>query len=83
MKLSEALSTVDSPAGRKRLADYLARQPFPHYEAVPGRPDLLLRIEADGTRTVGRFVDGEFQQVTGIEVHTDQASPKDTSGCNE
>lgn len=58
--LSELLSTVDSPAGRQRLADYLRTTPFPHYEAAPGRPGLLVRIESDGKRTTGRFVRGEF-----------------------
>ena len=61
MPLSKMLATVDSPAGRKRLAKYLAGQPYPHYEAAPGRPGMLVRIEADGTRAVGRFVDGAFR----------------------
>jgi hypothetical protein len=78
LKLSELLSTVDSPAGRKRLADYLARQPFPHYEAVPGRRDLLLRIEADGTRTVGRFVDREFCPVADVEIDREPQRPGDS-----
>lgn len=61
--LSECLESVDSAEGRKRLADYLAAQPFPHYEAHPERPNLLVRIEADGHRTTGRFVNREFKPV--------------------
>jgi hypothetical protein len=59
--LSSALASVDSAGGRRRVADYLATRPFPHYEAAPGRPGLLVRIEADGRRTVGRFVSRRFQ----------------------
>jgi len=59
--LSECLESVDSPAGRGRVIEYLERQPFPHYEQAPDAPGLLVRIEADGTRTVGRFVNRQFQ----------------------
>lgn len=59
--LSARLASVDSPEGRTRVADYLNSRPFPHYEADPGRPGLLIRIESDGTRSVGRFVDRRFQ----------------------
>src|SRR5258708_828277 len=52
--LSECLATVDSEAGRQRVRVYLDSQPFPHYEPA-GAPGLLVRIEADGTRTTGRF----------------------------
>ena len=59
--LSECLDSVDSPEGRRRLADYLETGPFPHYQAAPDSPGLLVRIEADGTRTVGRFVNRQFR----------------------
>jgi hypothetical protein len=59
--LSECLEPVDSPAGRRRVARYLKTLPYPHYQAAPGRPGWLLRIEADGRRTVGRFVNRQFQ----------------------
>jgi hypothetical protein len=61
--LSELLASVDSNAGRKRVAEYLGSRPFPHYEPAPDAPGLLVRVEADGTRTVGRFIDREFQAV--------------------
>lgn len=60
--LSECLQSVDSRAGRQRLAAHLQSQPFPHFEPARGRPGLLVRIEADGTRTVGRFVKRQFQE---------------------
>ena len=59
--LSKCLESVDSDAGRRRVADYLRSQPFPHYEPAPDGPGMLLRIEADGTRTVGRFVNRQFK----------------------
>src|SRR6478752_7380712 len=58
--LSECLASVDSAAGGRRVVEYLESRPFPHYQPVPGAPGLLVRIEADGTRTEGRFVGREF-----------------------
>jgi hypothetical protein len=54
---------VDSAAGRQRVFEHLKTSPYPHYEAAAGSPSLLVRIEADGKRTVGRFVNRQFQPV--------------------
>jgi len=59
--LSDCLNSVDSPEGRRRVSEFLERQPFPHYEAHPRRPGLLIRIEASGKRTPGRFVNRRFR----------------------
>lgn len=64
--LSEMVAEVDSFKGRGRVARYLKQRPYPHYKIVPGRPDLVCRIEADGTEVIGRFVGREFVSV-GIE----------------
>lgn len=61
--LSECLRSVDTDEGRHRTAAYLATRPYPHFEAAPGRPGLLVKIDEDGTRTVGRFVRREFRAV--------------------
>jgi len=61
--LSECLKSVDSPAGRRRVTDFLQSQPWPHYEPHPDQPGVLVRIEANGKRTVGRFVNRQFQSV--------------------
>jgi ParD-like antitoxin of type II bacterial toxin-antitoxin system len=61
--LSECLNSVDSAKGHHRLNAYLESQPFPHYEAHPDQPGLLIRIDVDGSRTTGRFVNRQFQAV--------------------
>ena len=62
--LSECLNSVDAAEGRQRVADFLRVQPFPHYESDPDRPGLLVRVEADGRRTRGRFLHRQFVPVT-------------------
>lgn len=59
LSLTEVLSSVDASAGKQRLNDHLQQLPYPHYEPT-AEADLLIRIEEDGTRTLGRFIDGEF-----------------------
>ncbi len=59
--LSERIASVDSNEGRQRVADFVRERPFPHYEPAADRPGHLIRIESDGTRTVGRFVQRRFQ----------------------
>ena len=58
--LSALLESVDSPAGRGRVAAWLQSQPFPHYQPYQKLPGLLERTEEDGSRTVGRFVKRQF-----------------------
>ncbi len=60
--LSELIESVDSGDGRQRVTDYLSKQPFPHYEAADGKPGYLVRTDADGSRTIGRFVNRVFVQ---------------------
>ena len=57
--LSACLESVDSQGGQKRLAEHLNSLPYPHYEPAPG--GLLVRIEANGKRTTGRFINRKFQ----------------------
>ena len=61
--LSACLDAVDSAAGQRQVAEFLQTQPYPHYEPAPDAPGLLVRTEADGKRTVGRFVDRQFRAV--------------------
>lgn len=62
--LSECLETVDTAKGQNRLSKYLDTLPFPHYEAAPNKPGLLVRIDENGKRTTGRFINRQFQTVT-------------------
>lgn len=61
--VSARLEDIDTPAGRARVAAGLASEPFPHFEVAPGRPGFLVRIDEDGTRTLGRFVKRKFVPV--------------------
>lgn len=56
--LSMCLKDVDAPAGRVRVAKYLNTRPFPHYEQKAGH---LVRVDEDGTRTAGQFVNRKFR----------------------
>lgn len=53
--LSGLLASVNSTEGQSRLQQVLNAKPYPHYEAAP-TPGHVIRIEADGTRAEGRFV---------------------------
>ena len=58
--LSELVATIGTPEGQRRVSEYLRTLPFPHFEAHPTEAGLLIRTEADGTRSVGRFVNRQF-----------------------
>jgi hypothetical protein len=60
LKLSDALRTVESAKGRQRLQKVLASGPSPRFEPAAGKPGLLVRVDEDGRRTVGRFVGRKF-----------------------
>jgi hypothetical protein len=57
------ISSVDSDQGRERLRAYLNGRAFPHFESCAGEPGLLVKIDEDGTRTRGRFVNRVFVTV--------------------
>lgn len=59
--LSACLADVDTATGRERVKAFLSSGPHPRFEPAPGRPGLLVMIEDDGTRTVGRFVNRKFR----------------------
>src|SRR5690242_4177841 len=59
--ISECLEMVETPEGRQQFTDYMASKPFPHFEPDPKRPRVFIRIDADGRRTAGRFVNREFR----------------------
>jgi streptomycin 6-kinase len=59
--LSELLASVDTDEGRQRLAAHLASRPYPHFEPSTERPGLIVKVDEDGTRTLGRFVNRTFR----------------------
>lgn len=59
--LSALLSSIDTAQGRRRLARHLEQLPYPHFEPAPGKRGQVVKIDKDGTRTVGRFVNREFR----------------------
>lgn len=58
--LSELLDEVDSATGREKLKAFLESEPFPHFEPHLSLPGILVRIEENGLRTTGRFVNRAF-----------------------
>lgn len=58
--LAEALAIVDTPKGRMRVEEVVARRPYPHFKQCPSRQGMLIRIDEDGTETIGRFVKRVF-----------------------
>ena len=61
--LSQLVSEVETAKGRKRLEVTLNKRPYPHYKPVPDHPDLICRIDEDGSETVGRFFGRVFKAV--------------------
>jgi hypothetical protein len=61
--LAELVERVDSPKGRKTLKTFLESEPYPHFEAHPTQPGVLIRIEESGERIMGRFVNRTFVPV--------------------
>ncbi len=58
--LSELVATIGTSEGDARLRAYLESEPFPHFEPHPTRKSILIRTDADGTHSIGRFVDKKF-----------------------
>lgn len=59
--LSDLINRVNLEKGQQQLSDLLRSRPFPHFESVPNQPDLIRKIESDGTITVGHFVNRRFK----------------------
>jgi hypothetical protein len=62
--LSDLLAVVGTDAGNQRLAEHLARQPFPRYAPHPDENGLFIRTNAIGTVTVGRFLKRKFVPIS-------------------
>lgn len=60
LPLSVCLDSVNTRAGQARLSAVLAERPYPHFEPA-AKSGVLVKIDEDGTRTTGRFVNREFR----------------------
>lgn len=60
LSIDDLLATVDSDLGRQRVRQHLQTQPYPQYEPIAENPRHFVRVEEDGTRTLGRFVGMRF-----------------------
>jgi len=58
--LSDTIGSVDSDEGRQRVRSYLEVQPYPNFEQCPEEKGLLVKVDEDGARTRGRFVNRKF-----------------------
>ena len=58
--LSELIAAINTSEGDAKLKAYLNSEPFPHFEPHPTRKGILIRTEADGTQSLGHFVDRKF-----------------------
>lgn len=61
--LSQCLADVDTPKGRRRVHESWRTGSYPQFEPVPETPKLLVKIDEDGTRTIGHFVNRKFVAV--------------------
>ena len=61
--LSSCVADAGTPEGTRRVAEYLQTRPYPHYETAADAPRLLVRIDEDGKKTLGRFVNRRFESV--------------------
>jgi hypothetical protein len=59
-EFSEAMRQASSEAGQRRALAHLRKLGGPRYSLDPSRRGGILRIEADGSRTRGRFVRRKF-----------------------
>jgi hypothetical protein len=70
----ECLRVVGTPEGDAMLKAYLDSEPFPHFEGHPTVKGALIRIEEDGKRTAGKFVDRKFVPLEEVAAEADKPS---------
>jgi len=80
--LSELVGTVEVPEGRARTKAYLESLPYPHYRQFPGKARVYIRTTADGTETVGRFLNRAFVPVD-VAGGSGTGSEADSAGAQE
>jgi hypothetical protein len=59
-EFQQAMREATSEAGQRKALRHLQQLAAPRFGVDPERPGLVVRIDADGTRTYGRFVQRRF-----------------------
>lgn len=62
--LSKLIASIDTDTGRARVHAFLKSQPFPHYESAGN--GSVVRIDENGTRTVGKFLNRKFHPAPAV-----------------
>ena len=76
--LTQALREALSPVGRQAMAAELAASPNPRYGTDPALPGCLIRYNTDGSKTVGRWVNDDFEPLPVTEARPPEARPQET-----
>jgi hypothetical protein len=59
-EFEQAMRQATSEAGQRRALRHLEKLKGPRYGVDPDRPGYVVRIDRDGSRTLGRFVNRRF-----------------------
>ncbi|MFO1313944.1 MAG: hypothetical protein U1F41_17970 [Burkholderiales bacterium] len=59
-ELTDAMREATSEAGQRKALKHVAKLGGPRFGVDPDHPGFLIRIDPDGTRTRGRFVNRQF-----------------------
>jgi hypothetical protein len=59
-EFDRAMRKATSEAGQRRALAHLKKVGAPRYGVDPERPGTVIRVEADGSKTRGRFVNRHF-----------------------
>lgn len=58
--VAQVVAALQDPATAARIAREIAARHPVRYQAAPGRPGLLERVDADGVKVVGAWRGGRF-----------------------
>lgn len=58
--LRERLAAADTAAGQRKTARLIRKRGGPWYGTAPDDPRVIIKYDADGSRTRGRIVKGKF-----------------------